>query len=554
MAETVKGLKIVLDADVGGLKGKLGEISKKANELGKSMEKAGKKIQGVADAFKPISTAAAAVGAGMLGAAYKSVTLADDLNTLAKQTGFTTEEIQQMKYASDLVDVSFEDITGALKKLKPKITEDNKALAELGVTTKNADGTTRDATAVFYDVVDALSRIPNETERDQRAMEIFGKSADSLAGIIDDGGAAMKAYGQQAKDLGLILEQDTLDNLNQINDAIDTAKAQGGAALAQLGATVAQVLLPVVEKLVPLIQDITLKIANISPETAELILKIVGVAAVVTPLLSTIGKLTTGIGAIIKILPMLVSPIGAIVVAVGAVIAVLVHLWNTNEEFRENVKVIWEKVKEIFSAAVEHIKKVFANLKENFSGVWESIKQVLTGIVQFVAGVFTGDWSRAWDGIKNIFTGVMSGIFESAKAIFGNVWDYIKGIVEKLKNAFNFTWTLPKIKLPHISISKKKGLFGLEYPSFSVSWYRKAYDNPYLFTNPTVVNGRGFGDGNGAEIVYGRDQLMRDIAQASTGDITINVYANENMNVNQLADKISQRLAQVQKQRINAYA
>ena len=105
MAETVKGLKIVLDADVGGLKGKLGEISKKANELGKSMEKAGKKIQGVADAFKPISTAAAAVGAGMLGAAYKSVTLADDLNTLAKQTGFTTEEIQQMRYAADLVDV-----------------------------------------------------------------------------------------------------------------------------------------------------------------------------------------------------------------------------------------------------------------------------------------------------------------------------------------------------------------------------------------------------------------------------------------------------------------
>ena len=72
----------------------------------------------------------------MLGAAYKSVTLADDLNTLAKQTGFTTEEIQKMKYAADLIDVSFEDITGALKKLKPKISEDNKELAALGVNVK----------------------------------------------------------------------------------------------------------------------------------------------------------------------------------------------------------------------------------------------------------------------------------------------------------------------------------------------------------------------------------------------------------------------------------
>ena len=92
MADKIKGLTIVLDADVGGLKGKLGEISKQAAQLGKDMEKAGKKIQGVADTLKPISTAAAAVGAGMLGAAYKSVTLADDLNTLAKQSGFTTEE------------------------------------------------------------------------------------------------------------------------------------------------------------------------------------------------------------------------------------------------------------------------------------------------------------------------------------------------------------------------------------------------------------------------------------------------------------------------------
>lgn len=555
MAGKVEGLKIVLDADVGGLKGKLGEISKQAAQLGKDMEKAGKKIQGVSNALKPMSTAAAAVGAGMLGAAYKSVTLADDLNTLAKQTGFTTSEIQKMQYAADLVDVSFEDITGALKKLKPKITEDNKELAALGVNVKNADGSLRNATDVFYDAVDAISKIANETERDQVAMSLFGKNADSLAGILDDGGAALREYGQQAEDLGLILEQDTLDSLNQINDAIDTAKAQGGAALAQLGATVAQTLLPVIEELVPLIQDITLKIANISPETAELILKIVGITAVLSPVIGIVGKIVSGIGALINIIPLLVSPIGLIVAAVAGVIAVLVHLWNTNEEFRENVKVLWEKVKEIFVAAFEGIKKTLASLKENFSGVWESIKTVLTGIVQFVAGVFTGDWSRAWEGIKNIFTGVLTGIFESAKAIFGRVWDHIKGVVDKLKNAFNFTWTLPKIKLPHISISKKKGLFGLEYPSFSVSWYKKAYENPYLFTSPTVVNGRGFGDGGGSgEIVYGRDQLMRDIAQASTGEITINVYANDGMNVNQLADKISQRLAQVQKQRISAYA
>ena len=533
-----------------------GSVAKqKIQAVGREMEAFGQKIQNVGSKLQPISTAAAGIGAGLVGLGYKAVTTADDLNTLSKQTGFTTEEIQKLQYASDLVDVSFESITGALTKLKPKISADNKELQALGVSVTNADGSLRNATDVFYDAVEAIGGIANETERDQIAMSLFGKGANELAGILDDGGAALKEYGQQAEDLGLILEQDTLDNLNQINDAIDTAKAQGGAALAQLGATIAQVLLPVIEKLVPVIQDISLKMANMSPETAEMILKIVTITAVAAPLISTIGKIVSGIGSLMTILPMLISPVGAIVAAIAGVIAILVHLWNTNEEFRENVKAIWEKVKEIFSAAVEHIKQVFASLKENFAGVWESIKTVFTGIIQFISGVFTGDWKKAWEGIKTIFTGVLTGIFESAKAIFNNVWNHIKGIVDKLKGVFNFEWKLPHIKLPHISISKKKGLFGLEYPSFSVSWYKKAYENPYLFTSPTVVNGRGFGDGGGSgEIVYGRDQLMRDIAMASQGEVTINVYANEGMNVNQLADKISQRLAQVQKQRLSAYA
>ena len=94
--------------------------------------------------------------------------------------------------------------------------------------------------------------------------------------------------------------------------------------------------------------------------------------------------------------------------------------------------------------------------------------------------------------------------------------------------------------------------------SFSISWYKKAYDNPMMFTAPTVLQTpqgpKGFGDGNGAEIVLGLNKL-RELVGAS-GD-TINnvyVYASEGMNVNKLADAIQQRLVQLSRQKEAAYA
>ena len=183
--------------------------------VGRSMEELGGKIEGVGRKLAPLSAAGGAVLGALGKLGYDAVQNADDLNTLAKQTGFTTEELQQFRYAADLIDVSAEDITGSISKLRKAMTGHADAWQALGVATTDANGNLRDSSDVFYETLQALSQISNETERDTLAMEIFGKSADQLAGIIDDGGAALKQYGQEAKDLGLILDQDTLDALNE---------------------------------------------------------------------------------------------------------------------------------------------------------------------------------------------------------------------------------------------------------------------------------------------------------------------------------------------------
>lgn len=443
--------------------------SQQMKAVGDSLKDAGDKVKGFGEKLAPVSGAAAAIGTGLLKLGYDAVTTADDLNTLAKQTGFSTAEIQKMQYAADLIDVSFEDITGALKKFKGKIDPSNKSLQALGVSVTDANGNLRNSTDVFQDAITALSKIQNETERDQMAMDLFGKSADSLAGIIDDGGAALAAYGEQAESLGLILDQDTLDSLNATNDTIDTMKAQIAATMGVVGAQVVPVIAPLLEKIGELVTNVAQKLSELNPETMETILKIVGVAAALAPTIILIGKLITSVGSIISMIGTVVGVLGGpLTIAIGAAIAIGVLLWKN-----------WDTIKTKVSSAIDAIKKKIDTLKEKF----ETFKEKVSGV---------------WETIKGIFTGEVS---------------------------------LPHIPLPHFAISPPgwhfSDLLKGEIPSLGIDWYKRAYDNPVMFTSPTVLptaNGmKGFGDGSGPEIVMGLNKLRELVGSQASEPVVIPV-------------------------------
>lgn len=185
--------------------------------------------------FGAIGAAAAASVAGIYKFVGDAAKWADDIDTMHDVTGISTDDLQKFAYASDIVDVSLETMTGSLTKLTRNMQTASqngtgaaaKAFDTLGISITDSTGKLRDRQTVFYEVVDALGKISNETERDALAMDIFGRSAEQLNPLIKGGAQTLKDLGDEAERAGLILDQRTLKKLHGFNDEVDLLKAKG---------------------------------------------------------------------------------------------------------------------------------------------------------------------------------------------------------------------------------------------------------------------------------------------------------------------------------------
>ena len=108
-----------------------------------------------------------AAATGLAALTLKSALAADDLNTLAKQSGFSTADVQKWQYASDLIDVSIDDIVKSAGKMKKNMISTSKttiaAWDQLGIKVKDGNGHLRNSTTVFYETLTALSKVTEQT-------------------------------------------------------------------------------------------------------------------------------------------------------------------------------------------------------------------------------------------------------------------------------------------------------------------------------------------------------------------------------------------------------
>ena len=512
----------------------------------------------VAEKTKKISAAAAGAAAGMIAMAVKSAASADDLMTMSNVTGLTVEELQKLQYASSFIDVSLETMTGSITKLTKNMASGSDVFDTLGVSITNADGSMRNATDVWYEAIAALGEVANETERDQLSMELFGKSAMEMAGIVDDGGEALKSLGEEAEATGLIMSEDAVSAAVEFNDQMDKLKNTTTQAFFKMGSTLATSLMPMMEKLVNAVVQVVTWFGNLDGTTQTVILTVLGLVAAISPVASLLGNLNTivtvgttvmgalsGAGGVLSgVFTFLTGPVGLAIAAFAALVAGGVLLYKN-----------WDKVMDVAKKLGDKVSKVFTSIKNSVSNAMTAAKNAVSTAMTNVTNKISTAMTTAKNAVSTAMSNMVksisnssivsaaSGVFNSVKSTISSAFEGAKSIVQQAMDAIKSKIDNTNLdKDVHVNIyentyknTREAGNAGYITP------YASAYTEAVMFNRPTVlptINGyKQFGDRGGSELVIGTNKLMNMIAAASSGGTTINMTVNgAGMNANEVAD------------------
>lgn len=429
-----------------------------------------------------------------------------------------------------------------------------------------------------YENDSALGLSCTETTRNAAANALYGKSFNELSEsqkqltllqMVEDANKASGALGQAAR------ESDTWTNQT------GNLKQAWTDFQAILGKNVLPLAVEIVKKMAVAVQSVAEKVPAMVQWFEKYKGIIAAVAAVIGTLTAAVtlhntvqaikaamnAAETTSLAGLIAAkwadaaaTMAALAPYILIVAAIAAVIAIVVLLvkhWDVVKEkcieLWNKLKEVWENIKNTISEKVEAIKAglsekwnaikstvstVVESIKTTISTVWNAIKTTVSSILNGIKSTFSSVWNSIKSTVSSVINGIkstissginaakstVSSVLESIKSKFSSIFESAKNIVRNaintIKGFFNFSWSLPKIKLPHFSISGSFSLNPPSIPHFSVSWYKKAMEEPYMFTKPTLFDvnpatgtARGAGEA-GDEVMIGKDTMLNMIQSA----------------------------------------
>lgn len=304
----------------------------------------------------------------------------------------------------------------------------------------------KDAKIEFRKTLEEIKKCPDIASATTKAIEVFGaKAGPDLADAIKGGRFEFSEMLEVIKNSDGIV-QNTFEDLKDGSYEAELAMQNSKISMADIGNTLMEILAPILQKISEKLQGFSESWRNLSPTIQKIIVIIAMIIATIGPLLLMIGGISAGISALITGITALSAPILIIIGIITALISIFAYLWNTNEEFRDNMLALWQSIQTIFSLFLDWLGNVFgAGFNEKFgffkeilnafkvflSEIINSSILLFRGLLDFLIGVFTGDWQLAFSGLENIlngFYGIVDSILSFIQNIFVNLLTWLSGI------------------------------------------------------------------------------------------------------------------------------
>lgn len=364
-----------------------------------------------------------------------------------------------------------------------------KAIGDVTIATTNADGSMRDLSDILADCRSAFGNL-TESEKAQAAESLVGKNAMSgFLALMNAGEGDIEKLSSAIENCDGSAEKMAMTMQDNLAGQLTILKSQ----LQELAISFGDILMPAIRSIVSKLQGFVDKLNGMDEGTKRTIVTIALLVASIGPLLIIIGtaiskigvamqgfvKLANGVsklkvaiqggtgvlGKLGAALGGISAPVLAVVAVIAFLVAAFVHLWKTNEGFRDAIIGTWNRIKDTISGFCQGIvdrlnalgfqftdivdvlktiwdgfcqvlAPIFEGVFNNIANILSTVTGVITGILDVFIGIFTGNWSQAWNGIKEIFSSIWNGI----SSFFSNILNVIKGVADVVLGWFGTSW------------------------------------------------------------------------------------------------------------------
>ena len=373
----------------------------------------------------------------------------DEVDKNSQKMGISAQAYQKWDYILQRNGSSIDLLQRGMKTFNTQVEGNAEAFEQLGVATRNADGSFRDTEDIMNDTIIALAGMEDGTERTALATDLFGgKVAQELLPTLNTGADGIEELGERADKLGFIMSDegvaaaaDYKDAMLDFNETVSGLKNEIGADLLPI---ITEIITTITDKIIPAIKEFAEENEWLAPTIAAVVSGLVafkaamGISLIIQGATAALAAYkAANEGATLAQWAMNAAlnanPIVLIVTLIAALVGAILYLWKTNEGFRNAVLKIFEAIKSKVQNVVNAIKSAFTALANGINKAINTVKAIIAGMAAAIGAAFDkvrGFINNAVSWFTNLGSNIKSAVGNFGSLLIGAGKDLMQGLLD----------------------------------------------------------------------------------------------------------------------------